>query len=290
MFKNLSVAALGVSGRQSEIIELALSNGFRGIDLDLVDLSAQVAAHGLPHARRLLDSAKLKYGGAALPVRWTIDADYAKDLADLPQAAELAATLGCTRLSIVVESASDARPFHENFEVHRKRLSEIAALLAKHGLSLAIGFDPTPAARAGKDYEFIYSLDNLLMLMSMITAKNVGVAVDLWALQVSGAGIDGLKKLKPAQIFTVDLSDAKDASPEAARLLPGETGVIDAAAMLTYLAEIGYEGPITPRRDPAQYPGQSRDVIVREAGQKLDAVWKAAGLSPAGKLQAVAGK
>lgn len=290
MFKNLSVAALGVSGRQSEIIELALSNGFRGIDLDLVDFATQVASHGLPHARRLLDSAKLKYGSAPLPVRWTTDADYAADLAKLPQIAEMAAALGCTRLSFVVEPASDARPFHENFEVHRRRLSEIAALLAKHGLSLALGFDPSPAARAANDYEFIYSLDNLLMLLSMISAKNVGVAVDLWALQVSGAGIDGLKKLKPAQILTVDLSDAKDATAEAARMLPGETGVVDAAVALTQLAEIGYEGPITPRRDATQYPAQSREAIVRDAGQKLDAAWKAAGLSPAGKLPAVAGK
>lgn len=290
MFKNLSVEALGVSGRQSEIIELALSNGFRGIDLDLVDFAAQVAGHGLPYARRLLDSAKLNYGGAALPVRWTSDAEYADDLTKLPHAAELAAALGCTRLTFVVESASDARPFHENFELHRRRLTEIAALLAKPGLSLAVGFDAAPAARAGRDYEFIYSLDNLLMLLSMISAKNVGVVVDLWALHVSGAGLDGLKKLKPAQILTVELSDAKSAAADAPRLLPGDDGVIDATAALVYLAEIGYDGPVTPRRDPAQYPAQSREAIVKETGQKLDAVWKAAGLSPAGKLQAVAGK
>lgn len=290
MFKNLSVEALGVSGRQGEIIELALSNGFRGIDLDLVDFAAQVASHGLPHARRLLDSAKLKYGGAPLPVRWTNDADYAADLAKLPQVAELAASLGCTRLVFIVEPASDARPFHENFELHRKRLTEIAAMLAKHGMSLAIGFDPAPSARAGKDYEFIYSFDTLLMMLSMVSAKNVGVAVDLWALHASGAGIEGLKKLKPAQILTVELSDVKPDLADAPRLLPGDGGAIDATAVLTYLAEIGYEGPITPRRDAAQYPAQSREAIVRETGQKLDAVWKAAGLSPAGKLQAVAGK
>jgi sugar phosphate isomerase/epimerase len=163
-------------------------------------------------------------------------------------------------------------------------------VLAKHGISLALAFDPAPAARTGKDYEFIYSLDNLLMILSMVSAKNVGIAVDLWALQVSGAGLDGLKKLKRDQILCVDVSDAKDATPEAARLLPGETGVIDVAAALTYLAEIGYEGPITPSRDPAQYPGKSREAIARDAAQKLDALWKTAGLSPAGKLQAVAGK
>ena len=33
MFKNLSPSALGISGHQSEIIELALTYGFAGMDL-----------------------------------------------------------------------------------------------------------------------------------------------------------------------------------------------------------------------------------------------------------------
>jgi sugar phosphate isomerase/epimerase len=290
MFKNLSVAALGVSGRQSEIIELALSNGFKGIDLDLREIAALAASQGLAHARRLLDSSKLKYGSAPLPVRWTSDADYAADLQALPQMAELAATLGCTRLVTILEPASNEQPFHENFETHRRRLSEIAGVLAKHGVSLAVGFNADPAQRAGKHYEFIYSLDNLLMLLSLVASKNVGVAADLWALHVTGAGGEGLKKLKRDQLLTVELSDAKDNLPESGRLLPGEAGNIDAAAALAYLAEIGYDGPVTPHRDPKNYPAQSREAIGREAAQKLDAAWKAAGLSPAGKLQAMAGK
>lgn len=291
MFKNLSVAALAVSARQSEIIELALSNGFRGIDLDLVELATQAASHGLPHARRLLDSAKLKYGCAPLPVHLGAQAEeYAAQLEKLPKLAELAATLGCTRLNTVLEPASETKPFHENFESHRKRLIEVAGVLGKHGLNLAIGFDPTAAARAGKPFEFIYTLDNLLMLLSLVSAKNVGVAVDLWALYVSGAGWEGIKKLKPEQLLLVDVSDARQASGEPGRVLPRDGGTIDVAAALTYLGEIGYEGPITPHRDPAQYPSQSREAIVRDAGQKLDATWKAAGLSPAGKLQAMAGR
>lgn len=55
MFKNLNIDVLGVSGRPSEIIELALSNGFKGLDLNLVDFAAQVQAYGLPHARRVFD-------------------------------------------------------------------------------------------------------------------------------------------------------------------------------------------------------------------------------------------
>ena len=47
MFRNLSASALGITGRQSEIIELSLSYGFKGIDIDLLD-----ARFGIVHERQ----------------------------------------------------------------------------------------------------------------------------------------------------------------------------------------------------------------------------------------------
>ena len=89
MFKNLSTDGLGISGRQSEIIELVLSFGFKGIDLDLLDFQRQVATHGLPHARRLLDSARLKIGTFALPLIWDEDDEtYRQGLEKLPESAQ----------------------------------------------------------------------------------------------------------------------------------------------------------------------------------------------------------
>ena len=70
MFKNLSPADLGVSGRESEIIELALSHGFKGLDLGLVEFAEQVATQGFAKASRLIESARLKQGSFPLPVRW----------------------------------------------------------------------------------------------------------------------------------------------------------------------------------------------------------------------------
>ena len=46
MFKNLDPSALGVAGHQSEIIELALTFGFRGIDLDIVEFAGRMKVHG----------------------------------------------------------------------------------------------------------------------------------------------------------------------------------------------------------------------------------------------------
>ena len=73
-------------------------------------------------------------------------------------------------------------------------------------------------------------------------------------------------------------------------MLPGETGVIDSAAALTQLAEMGFDGPVTPAAHPKRFEGQSRNAIAKSAGEKLDAVWKGAGLNASGKLTAAAAK
>ena len=73
-------------------------------------------------------------------------------------------------------------------------------------------------------------------------------------------------------------------------MLPGETGVIDTAAALVALAEMGYDGPVTPAPDKSQLRGMRRDAIVKAAGEKLDAVWKRAGLNAVGKQTVAAGR
>jgi sugar phosphate isomerase/epimerase len=288
MFKNLSPEALGVSGRQSEMIELALSFGFKGIDLDIIELAESAKSHGLPHARRLLDSAKLKFGGFALPVRWQEDdATYRTDLAKLPEYVDLAAQIGCTRCLATIAPANDERPYHQNFEFHRQRFNEIAGVLAPQSIRLGVGFSASADARHDKAVEFVHDLDALLLLLSTVAAKNVGIVVDLWDLHVSQGTLAPLRKGPPERIVAVRVADAgepaADGSTEPARLLPGESGAIDTAAALVALAEMGYDGPVTPAPGP-NTRGLRRDAYVKAAGERLDAAWKAAGLNAAGKL------
>ncbi|HXT60972.1 MAG TPA: TIM barrel protein [Pirellulales bacterium] len=298
MFKNLNPEALGLSTSQNELIELALSFGFRGIDLDVVEFAAQVKEQGLPKARRLLDSAKLKIGTFKLPVRWYADeATFRGDLQKLPDLLGPAVEIGATRALTEIEPASDERPYHQNFEFHQKRLAELAAALEPKGVRLGVGFSAAASDRQGKAFEFIHTLDALLMLLGMTPAKNLGVSLDLWHLWASGGSFDVVRtKLKPEQIVAVQLADVADpgAEPEgqpvASRRLPGETGTIDTPAVLTALAELGYSGPVTPLPHSSQFAGLRRDQIVKLTGERLDAAWKAAGLSPAGKLSAVAGR
>ena len=75
-----------------------------------------------------------------------------------------------------------------------------------------------------------------------------------------------------------------DQAKLADRVLPGEPGPIDLPAFLVALAEVGYDGPITPAPHPRHFAGMGREKIVRQTGQQFEQVWKAAGLTPAGKL------
>ena len=75
MFKNLNPSALGISGHQSEIIELVLSYGFDGMDLNVPDMATRAKLKGMPYARRLLDSAKIRIGSFPLPLALEADED-----------------------------------------------------------------------------------------------------------------------------------------------------------------------------------------------------------------------
>lgn len=289
MFKCLSAEALGISTGQSETIEAALSFGFKGVDIDIASFAAHVNDRGLPHARRLLDSAKLKIGYFRLPIDLeSDDAAWQNGLTALDSQAALAASLGCTRCLTWVAPASNDRHFHQNFEFHRTRFTDVARLLDAHGIRLGIGFHAAGDLRQGRAFEFIRTFDALGLLVSVVQAKNVGVVVDGWDLAASGGSIEALQKIGAEKIVAVQLADAPQNAAEqnwtsTARLLPGETGVVDSPAVLAALAAKGYDGPITPVPDPSRFQGIRRDAIVRLTGEQLDKVWKAAGLTPAGK-------
>ena len=66
MFKNLTGDGLGVSARQNEMVELALTYGFKGIDIDVTEMVSRIATFGEDFAKRYISSAqksaKLKIG------------------------------------------------------------------------------------------------------------------------------------------------------------------------------------------------------------------------------------
>jgi chitinase len=52
MYKNLNAEVLGVSGRQSELIELAMTYGFKGLDVDITEVVKRTARTDFERAAR----------------------------------------------------------------------------------------------------------------------------------------------------------------------------------------------------------------------------------------------
>jgi sugar phosphate isomerase/epimerase len=285
VFKNLNPAAVGVSGHQSEILELTLTYGFAGLDVNMVELAIRARLKGMPYARRLLDSAKLRVGTFSLPIEWdTDDATFQKDLKKLPEYAQCAAELGCTRTTAIVAPAGDKRPYHENFEFHRHRFTDICAVLNESGVRLAVGFRAAESHRRNQAFQFIHDLDALLALVNMTAAPNLGLLLDIWEVFACGGSLESVRKLTVEQIVAVIVADmpadiALTDVDDKARLLPGgENGRIDVAGLLVMLKEMGYDGPVTAKPARAAFQSRRRDVIVKQTSEALDKAWHAAGL------------
>lgn len=283
MFRNLSTIGLPLSGRPSELIELALSFGFDSMDIDIVDFQQQAEVYGVEHARRLMVSARLKSGMFHLPLDLGADGDaFDRDLALLPKRLELAHATEALRAAATIAPATAEHSFKDFFELHRKRLDTVGEMLAKHGIMLGLAIQPETDASEDKGSQFINTYEGLLGLVA-VSHPSVGAIIDAWTLHVTGEGLDVIAKVPRGRIVEVRLSDApRDVRGGELhanqRLLPGDTGVISSAAVLTHAREAGFEGPVTPWADRSAVTGRGREKVVKLAGDRIDAVWREAGL------------
>jgi len=284
MYKNLNPLAIGVSGRQSELIELALTYGFKGIEIDLADLVKRSQRASFEKAARFLTSAKIKIGGFEAPIDLDDDdAAYATKLAALPEAAEIANRVGASTALIRIPPGTDRLPYPEYFNVVRKRIDEIAQVLAAQNLNLALSFSASSDAGVGKQFKFVTDVEGYLALFRACTGKNVGLALDTWSFHVGGGSFAQLADIPADRIFSLRLADISDkVDPKKAtaknRLMPGVSGIIDNVKIVAHFAKAGYKGPITPMGHSNNSAGMTRDSLVSAAQDAIDKVLHDAGV------------
>jgi sugar phosphate isomerase/epimerase len=285
MFRNLSPKALGITGRQSEIIELALTYGFRGLELDIYDFAKRVGHRGLDHASRFIRSSQLKIGGFELPIRWRADeATFKADLEKLPEILGYAVAIGGKCCHTQVLPGSNELPYHENFELHRKRLATIGDVLLQHGVRLGIGLLVAPAHRQDQQFQFIREAESLVTLLKSIGSDNVGLMLDTWNWHFAGGTLDALRGLGEKGIVSAYLADAPadataDTLSEDQRMLPYSEGPVNNLGIVALLNELGYRGPVTLAPNPRCVTGKTRDAIVQHCGNLLEDMWRTIGLA-----------
>ncbi|MCP4775800.1 MAG: TIM barrel protein [Planctomycetaceae bacterium] len=287
MLKNFSPAALGINGRQSELIELALTYGFTGMDVDMHEMLRRAQRTNVEDAAKYLEAAKIEVGGFELGIDLDADEDaFTSQLGGLHPIADMAKQLGATRGYIRVPAATNRLPYHEYFDVQGTRLAQIAQVLEPRGIKLGIGFAAGKELEEDKEFAFIRNVEGYLALVNSVAGENVGMLLDTWDWVVGDGAMDQLSEVPVEKIVAVrmgsvhaDAESGKETSSD--RVLPEQEGGLNHVNVIKHLDSIGFDGPVSPSASNQSYKGQTRESIVQRAQEAVDGISKEAGLTVA---------
>jgi sugar phosphate isomerase/epimerase len=274
MYKFLCTDAMGVNMRQNELIEMALTFDFQGIEIDMADMVGRAESMGMPFATQFVNSADVEIATYRLPLDLKVDDEaFQKELKKLDRICELSEAINGRQCYLNIASSHPSLKYHENFEKHRTRISEIADKLQTAGVRVGLQFTALPGP-AG-EMQFIHKPDELAALVKAINHPNVGLVVDTWHWLLAGADIDTIRLQKPERIFEVRLADPPEgAKPEKVeRGKRGEPGTHPdslAQATLDWLREIEFESPVGLSAHIPRTPGNAGDLLWQRIGKVLD--------------------
>jgi sugar phosphate isomerase/epimerase len=246
---DLVCGAIGVSANQREAIELAARHGFESVGVDGGYL-AKLSEPDLTELNSLLKSKGLVFGAAGLPVEFRREQTrFEESLKALPGIAAGLQRAGLDRISTWLTPCDAKRTYLENFRQHATRLRAVANILKDHNVRLGLEYVGPKTSWSSQRYPFIHTMAEMKELIAEIGTGNVGLQLDSWHWWNAGESAADILTLKGSDVIAVDLNDApagiaKDEQVDNRRELPCATGVIDLAAFLNALNQIGYDGPI----------------------------------------------
>jgi sugar phosphate isomerase/epimerase len=249
MSLHLSCGAIGVKASQTEAIAYAARFGFDSVDADgkyLGGLDAAALARLLDHMR----DKRVAWAIAGLPIEFRKDdQSFTESMKTFPAFAAGLQRARVVNVTTWISPTSPDRIYPENLRVHARRLSEAAAVLQDHGLRLGLEYVGPKTSWAAQRFPFVHTMAEMKNLVGEIARPNVGFVLDSWHWYTSGESKKDLLSLRGDQVVSVDLNDAPAGIPvdqqvDSRRELPAATGVIDVAAFLGGLEEIGYTGPV----------------------------------------------
>ncbi|MDR2094488.1 MAG: sugar phosphate isomerase/epimerase [Treponema sp.] len=246
MYLAFAADVIGFSLSFRECAKIVSKTGYKGFWFN-IDRDAELS---VSETRELLEEFKLLPAGFGLPVNFRTDeAVFTADLAKLPRYAEFAKNVGLSRCMTWIMPGSDTLEYRENFDLHRKRLSEVAAILGANGISLGLEFVGPYTKRKDMKYEFIHNLDGALELSSAIKTGHTGIVMDIFHWDTARQKREDFARLGTEKnIILVHLNDAPSGVPldeqlDNVRGLPGAYGTLRFAEFFDGLKSLGYTGP-----------------------------------------------
>jgi sugar phosphate isomerase/epimerase len=280
VYKTLDTDLLEITGRQSEVIELAMTYGFAGINVDIVDLYKRCGRSDLENATRFLVSSKLKIASFQAPISLDDDdSTFSAKLETLKQLAPIAGKIHAKNAVVTVPSGTDRLPYPEYFDVVRKRIDQIAEVFCSAGVKVALRFDAI-ASGDDKQFKFVRDVDGLVALTKACVSKNVSVVLDCWNWFLGGGKVSHLDDLGSDRVSLVQVADCKEGVGAAAataedRQLASTTGVIPCSDWIKKLG--APELPIAAYGIPAS-ERPTRDTFIGQVQDALDQTLISAGL------------
>ncbi len=294
MYKILNSAGLGVAGKQNELIELALTHGFNGVEVDIVDLVGRHDTLGKQFACQFLQSAKIDMGTFRLPINLgASDEQFATEITKLDTIIDLATTLNAKCCYIKIAPSNGLFSFQECFDKHELRLKALGERFEESKVKIGLMLQAHLGEPADGEFKFISTAEELLTLVKSINLPNVGLCLDTWQWVVGGGTVEQLTAEGIGNVVTelrlsdvavgADLSNIKESERTA---LPGDE--LDSFSVKLCKAVIAdkTDVSISVATNLATFANGSRETIVGQISKQLDLL--IAGEDPAAILAAEA--
>jgi len=248
-YKNLGPGHIGVRANQQQALDYAVKYGFDGIAPSPGEF-AKASPVEIQAWLGVMKEKGIRYGAAGLPVQYRRDEEqFQKGLAGLGKQAGLLKKLGVKRMATWLTPGHNELTYKQNFELHRRRLREVAKLLKDYDIRLGLEFVGPKTSRTRYRYEFIHKQGQMMELVGAIGRGNVGLLMDSWHWYTSHGTVEELLGLSGKDIVHVHVNDAPAGIPvdeqiDSRRKLPVTTSVIDLKGFINALVKIGYDGAV----------------------------------------------
>ena len=256
------------------LVKSAARYGFEGIDYSIESVDACVREKSAGYIEELLATHNLRLASFLLPVEFHLDEiTFQSGIENLPHLVKCAQELGYSCCCTWIPPSTDEAPA-PYLCLLIKRLRECVKILNDNGIPLALEWIG-PAHLRNKRYDFIYTLEDALLLKEAIGLENVGLLLDSFHWFTTGGTLSTLESLSVDDIVHVHINDAPNVPLEEQldnkRLFPGQ-GIIDLKGMLGVLKKKGYHHYLSVETLDEDLSSWEMNRVVKESKEGLDAI------------------
>lgn len=278
-YKNMGQGHIGVNVNQQQALDFAVKYGFEGITPNVREFENK-SAKEISEWIGMMKEKGIRYGSCDLSLDFRGDEErFQKSFTQLPMQARILKQMGVTRMATWITPGSNNLTYLQNFELHKRRLTEVAKVLKDNNIRLGLEFVGPKTSRARNRFPFICTQMDMMELVRAIDTGNVGLLMDSWHWYTSQGTVEELLQLTNSDIVHVHVNDAPSGVPidqhvDNQRGLPVTTGVIDMKGFINALVKIGYDGPVECEPFDQELRNMKNDEALQKTIDALNRIWK----------------